>query len=140
MTSVGVWFFSINTKRQLYLLRSGSYEYTWGLPGGKVNAGESFLAALERECTEEMGVWPDIVKLVPIEKFTSNDSYFEYHTFFAVIDQEFTPILNAEHYGYAWIDSGVFPKPLHPGLWSTVNFESVQSKIETVQQQVQTSQ
>jgi len=140
MIAAGVWFYSVKTNRYLYLLRSGSYEHTWGLPGGKVKSAEPLLKAIERECIEEIGMWPEVIKLVPIEKFTSNDYKFEYHTFFALVDHEFVPTLNNEHYGYAWIDSGIFPKPLHPGLWSTVNFDSVQTKVDVVRQQHQTSQ
>jgi hypothetical protein len=46
---------------------------------------------------------------------------------------EFVPVLNQEHMGYAWIDRGQWPRPMHPGLWSTVNIEAVQSKIDTVE-------
>ena len=63
-----------------------------------------------------------------------------YHTFFCSIAQEFIPVLNDEHLGYAWIASGVWPKPMHPGLWSTVNFDAVKYKIETMERLVQTSQ
>jgi len=56
------------------------------------------------------------------------------------VNQEFRPRLNYEHIGYAWIDSGTWPKPMHPGLWSTVNFEAVQSKISTIESSVYTSQ
>jgi 8-oxo-dGTP pyrophosphatase MutT (NUDIX family) len=134
MTAIGVWFYSVATDRYLYLLRSSSFKNTWALPGGKINPSETLLAALQRECTEELGVWPDTIKLVPIEQFTSNSSKFVYHTFFALIANEFTPTLNSEHHGYAWLKSGTFPYPMHPGLWSTVNFESVQTKIEVVKQ------
>ena len=34
--------------------------------------------------------------------------------------------------GYAWIDSKTYPTPMHPGLWSTVNFDVVKEKIETI--------
>jgi hypothetical protein len=44
------------------------------------------------------------------------------------------PTLNDEHLGYAWLDSGHFPKPMHPGLWNTVNIEAVQNKILLVEQ------
>jgi hypothetical protein len=68
--------------------------------------------------------------MIPLEKFTTLQiAGFEYHTFFCVVDIEFQPALNDEHLGYAWIDSGTWPKPMHPGLWSTVNFEAVQNKI-----------
>jgi ADP-ribose pyrophosphatase YjhB (NUDIX family) len=131
--AVGVWFYSIKTDRYLYLLRNDPKNPgCWGLPGGKVEIGESLSRAIQRECQEEIGMWPEIVKLVPIEKFTSADENFSYHTFFCLIDDEFVPVLNNEHHGYSWIDSGIRPRPLHPGLWNTINFEEVLEKINTV--------
>jgi 8-oxo-dGTP pyrophosphatase MutT (NUDIX family) len=93
-----------------------------------------------RECQEELGMVPNYVRMIPLEKFTTVDSAFEYHTFFCTVGQEFQPTLNHEHIGYAWIDSGTWPKPMHPGLWSTVNFEAVQSKIATIESSIYTSQ
>jgi 8-oxo-dGTP pyrophosphatase MutT (NUDIX family) len=137
MMAVGVWFYSINTGRYLYLLRNDKkYSNTWGLPGGKVEAGETLLMAIERECSEELGYMPESVKLVPLTQFTSNDEQFVYHTFFCCVADEFQPTLNHEHLGYAWIDSGSWPKPMHPGLWNTVNFDSVQQKIESVKNSI----
>lgn len=132
--AVGVWFFSVTTKRYLYLLRQDKkHPNTWGLPGGKSEHNETLFETLERECKEELGFWPEHIKLAPIEKFTSPDNRFCYHTFFCVVADEFTPILNDEHIGYAWIDCRTLPKPLHPGLWATVNFEEIQNKIEVIQ-------
>lgn len=96
--------------------------------------GESLMASMVRECEEEMGAMPDYVKLIPLEKFTSTDSKFTYHTFFCVVPSEFVPKLNQEHSGYAWISRDTTPKPMHPGLWSTVNFAAVKEKIKTIQQ------
>lgn len=141
MNAVGVWFYSISTDRYLYLMRDDTrYPNSWGLPGGKVESGESLLEAIERECHEEIGSFPEYIKLVPIEKFTSEDQKFSYHTFFCCIQEEFKPRLNQEHLGYAWIDSRSWPKPMHPGLWSTVNFDVVKNKIDLVKTTVQTSQ
>jgi ADP-ribose pyrophosphatase YjhB (NUDIX family) len=112
---------------------------TWGLPGGKIEAGETIITAITRECQEELGAMPEYIKLVPLEKFTTSDHGFAYHTFFCSVANEFTPVLNDEHTGWAWLNSGVWPKPLHPGLWSTVNFDAVQNKIRTVEATIQTS-
>ena len=141
VAAVGIWFYSQSTNRYLYLLRDDpKHPDSWGLPGGKIELGESIMAAMVRECEEELGSMPDYVKLMPLEKFTSADGGFEYNTFFCITETEFTPVLNDEHSGYAWIDSGTWPKPLHPGLWSTINFSAVQQKISIIQQQLQTSQ
>ena len=51
------------------------------------------------------------------------------------MDNEFVPVLNYEHLGYAWIDAGQWPKPMHPGLWSTMNIEAVQNKIALLEKQ-----
>ena len=76
---------------------------------------------------------PEYHRLVPLEKFTSADGVFEYHTWICVVPQEFVPTLNHEHLGWAWIDQGTWPRPMHPGLWNTVNLEAVQHKIHTVE-------
>jgi len=132
--AVGVWFYSIDTQRYLYLMRSDpKHPGSWGLPGGRVEAGETLLAAMHRECEEELGSMPKYLRMLPLEKFTTTDSGFEYHTFFCTLPSEFKPVLNNEHIGYAWINSGVWPKPMHPGLWSTVNFEAVQNKISVIE-------
>ena len=141
ISAVGVWFYAINTRRYLYLMRNDpKHPGAWGLPGGKVEAGETLLAAMNRECTEEIGFVPEYFRMIPLEKFTTADAGFEYHTFFCIVDYEFQPTLNNEHIGYAWIDSGTWPRPMHPGLWSTVNFEAVQNKILTIESTIQTSQ
>ena len=133
--AVGVWFYCARTKRYLYLLRNDTkYPDTWGLTGGKVEPGENLLVAVERECSEELGSVPDYERLIPIEKFTSPDGVFEYHTFWCRVDYEFVPELYHEHTGYAWIESGRWPRPLHPGLWNTVNLDAVQQKIRQVEQ------
>jgi 8-oxo-dGTP pyrophosphatase MutT (NUDIX family) len=140
VNAVGVWFYSIDTQRYLYLMRNDpKHPGAWGLPGGKIESGETIIQAIQRECEEELGSMPSYLRLVPLEKFTSADQGFAYHTFFCSVDKEFNPVLNSEHLGYAWIASGTWPKPMHPGLWSTVNFDAVRDKIITIEQSVQTS-
>ena len=134
LKAVGVWFLSQGTGRYLYLLRNDvKHPGSWGLPGGKIETGETLLGGMERECVEELGSFPTYTRLVPLEKFTSADGMFEYHTWVCVVDEEFIPVLNDEHLGYAWIDQGTWPRPMHPGLWSTVNLESIQTKLESIE-------
>jgi 8-oxo-dGTP pyrophosphatase MutT (NUDIX family) len=132
--AVGVWFLCRQTGRYLYLIRNDhKHPDTWGLPGGKVEAGETLLGGMERECIEELGSFPAYLRMMPLEKFTSADGVFEYHTWVCIVESEFVPVLNHEHLGWAWINHGVWPKPMHPGLWSTLNIEAVQTKLAAVE-------
>ncbi len=101
--------------------------YAWGVPGGKVEKNETLLKGLERECVEEIGFFPKDAKLIPIQKFVNNN--FIYHTFFCALDEEFVPKLNDEHVGYAWVGDDQHPKPMHPGLFSTINIDIVKEKL-----------
>jgi 8-oxo-dGTP pyrophosphatase MutT (NUDIX family) len=130
-TSAGVFFYSKKTERYLYLLRTDARNPgNWGIPGGKIEEGETLLEGIARECEEEIGLFPTQAKLIPIQKFVNNT--FTYHTFFCELSDEFIPILNDEHCGYAWVGDNQYPKPLHPGLFSTVNFDVVQEKLKTL--------
>jgi 8-oxo-dGTP pyrophosphatase MutT (NUDIX family) len=131
-TSAGVFFYASSTDRFLYLLRTDVKNVSWGIPGGRVEDGETLLEGIMRECEEEIGIFPVGAKLVPIQKFINRT--FTYHTFFCQVDDEFKPILNDEHCGYAWVENGLYPKPLHPGLFSTINFDIAQDKLRSLTQ------
>jgi 8-oxo-dGTP pyrophosphatase MutT (NUDIX family) len=127
--SAGVFFYATKTNRYLFLLRNDDKNPgNWGIPGGKVEKDETLLEGVERECIEELQFFPKNAKLVPIQKFINHS--FTYHTFFCKIEDEFIPVLNEEHCGYCWIDPEHYPKPLHPGLFNTINFDVVQSKLK----------
>lgn len=126
--AVGVFFYSKSSARYLYLLRSDMRNPTWSIPGGKLEDNETLLDGIQRECTEEIGFFDADLKFVPIQKFVNNT--FVYHTFFCEVEDEFIPKLNDEHVGYAWVGDGLYPKPLHPGLFSTVNIDVVQEKLD----------
>ena len=129
--SAGVFFYSKQTQRFLYLLRTDTKNPgNWGIPGGKIDKGETLLEGIIRECEEEIGHYPSDAKLVPIQKFINHS--FTYHTFFCQVADEFIPTLNEEHCGYAWVGEDQYPKPLHPGLFSTVNFDVVQQKLSSL--------
>lgn len=129
--AAGLFFYSTSTGRFLYLMRNDKQNsLTWSIPGGTIEQGETLLSGVKRECIEEIAYFPKKAKLIPIQKFVNND--FTYHTFFCAVENEFIPVLNFEHFGYAWVDKEQYPKPLHPGLFSTVNMDSVQEKINAL--------
>lgn len=129
--SAGVFFYAKSTQKFLYLLRTDNKNPgNWGIAGGKIEENETLIEGIERECIEEIGYWPNDAKLIPIQKFVNNS--FVYHTFFCEIDNEFLPTLNDEHCGYAWVGGNQYPKPLHPGLFNTVNFDTVQQKLKSL--------
>jgi 8-oxo-dGTP pyrophosphatase MutT (NUDIX family) len=103
----------------------------WGLVGGTNIESETPWESLKREISEEVGS-VDIVKTIPLETFVSNDENFLYHTYLCVVKQEFLPQLNQEHDGYAWVQFGKWPKPLHQGLRNTLTNRTNQIKLETV--------
>ncbi len=133
LTGVGCLFWSRKTNRFLFVLRNTkTYKFTWALVGGKVEIGETVYEAMCREITEELGSLPDIVKTIPIEKFTHKKNKFIYETFVNIIEDEFIPVLNDEHVGYSWVDVDHFPKPLHPGLFNTLNIDAINDKLKTL--------
>ena len=129
----GALLLSNSTKRMLFLLRDNdTHSNTWGLVGGKVEDNETVMQALNREIFEEVGRQVAINKTIPLELFRSDDGNFEYHTFVCLIDEEFIPTLSDEHKGYCWCDVDSFPKPLHPGLFSSLSNTDIQQKLTTV--------
>lgn len=131
---VGTFIYCTTTHRYLFLLRNTKkYAGTWGLGGGGIEAGEQLLESLHRELAEELGYDFSQTKVIPIEKFTSENGRFTYHTFLIPVDEEFVPVLNSEHRGFCWVGLEDHPKPLHPGVWRTINFASVVDKIKTLE-------
>lgn len=129
----GALIYSTSTKRYLFLLRNSKQSGTWGLVGGKVEAGETVITALMREMHEEIGGTIRDPKFIPIEKFTSDNKKFVYHTFVCPVDYEFVPELNTEHRGYCWVKLNDHPKPLHPGVWKTFRFDVVKNKLAVLE-------
>jgi 8-oxo-dGTP pyrophosphatase MutT (NUDIX family) len=135
LVGCGALVYSKSTHRYLFLLRTQKkHKNSWGLVGGGVEAGETVLAALKREISEEIGLDTNNSKFIPLEQFTSDDYRFVYHTFLIPVDQEFMPELNHEHKGYCWVPLDNYPKPLHPGVWRTFKFSAVVEKIRTLEQ------
>ncbi|NDG28494.1 NUDIX hydrolase [bacterium] len=119
-----------NTHRFLLLQKNnGKHNGKWGLAGGTHNLGETAWQGLQREITEELGFMPDISKTIPLERFVSNDSLFNFRTYFCVVDKEFIPILTQEHRAWGWFNLDYLPKPTHKGLESSLKNKTFQTKL-----------
>lgn len=130
----GALVYSRSTNRYLFLLRNKSkHAGSWGIVGGKIDAGETVIQGLVREISEEIGQDFTKKKFIPLETFTADNRKFVYYTFLVNVEEEFVPILNDEHRGYCWVELNDHPKPLHPGLWRSFNFEIVKKKIRTLE-------
>lgn len=133
----GALFYTLKTKRFLFLHRArGKRANLWGLVGGTNEGCETPWEGLKREIKEEIGVLPEIKKTLPLESFVSTDEKFYFHTYLCLIDDEFIPLLNEEHNGYAWVNFANWPKPLHHGLKNTLQSKVNLRKLETVFQTI----
>lgn len=129
----GALLYARNTNRILLIQKSnGKHLGTWGLVGGTNLANENPWQGLQREITEEIGAIPPIIKTLPLEKFVSNDSIFNFHTYFCVLEDEFIPILSVEHIAWGWFNLKLLPKPIHRGLDLSLRNKIIQTKIQTI--------
>lgn len=112
----GCLFQAIDTGRICIAHRSMQVEQpgTWGTWGGAIDNNETPENAAKREVREESG-YNGKMKLIPLYVF-KHPSGFIYYNFLALVEKEFTPIMDWETQGFKWVTFGKWPKPLHPGL------------------------
>lgn len=134
LTASGCCFLSISTGRIMLQQRSDtvSHPLTWSFWGGKREKNERPIETLLRECKEEMGELPEIEKVYPIHTFLSNDKKFTYNTFCVTVFDEFIPHTNNESAGYAWVQIGAWPKPLHRGARIVLEKPAMVNKISSI--------
>jgi len=133
ITCSGAIICAKETRRVLLLQKtSGKHKGTWGLVGGTHKSDENKLQGLHREIEEEISFIPDLTKIIPLEKFVSNDSLFNFSTYFCVVQNEFIPILSQEHSAWGWFDLNSLPKPLHRALELSLKNKIIQTKISTI--------
>lgn len=132
--AAGVVFLAKDTGRCLLQLRNSDkrFKNTWGFWGGMIEKGETVYECIQRELTEEIGFVPELAKLNPIDVYQSKDQKFYYYSFVYVVEKEFSPVLNGESAGYAWVNIGVWPQPLHNGARLTLNKNGGTEKLHTI--------
>ncbi len=132
--AAGVVFLAKDTGRCLLQLRNSDkrFKNTWGFWGGIIEKGETVYECIQRELNEEIGFVPELAKLNPIDVYQSKDQKFYYYSFVYVVEKEFSPVLNGESAGYAWVNIGVWPQPLHNGARLTLNKNGGTEKLHTI--------
>ena len=122
-----------DTSRILLLQKTeGKHAGRWVLPGGTNLENETAYQGLQRELVEELGHLPEFQKIIPLEKFVSNDLVFNFNTYFCIVDSEFCIELSDEHSGWGWFNINRLPKPTHQGLESSLKNKNTQLKIQTI--------
>ncbi len=131
--SHGAFVYAKKTGRFLFLLRQGRqrWAYHWGIVGGKQEQGESPITTLRRECSEEINR-EILLSPIPVDHYTSSDGNFAFHTYLWIVAEEFVPDLNEEHCGYCWVPLEKFPRPLHPGVFSSIKEEDTLARLREI--------
>ena len=106
-------FLLLHAKSGGFLALKRADDQTWGLPGGKVEEGETPEEALYREVKQEIDFTPELME----------ESYrFEAardvgcSVYVAVTPRIFRPKLNKESLAVQWKALGKWPKPAHPQM------------------------
>jgi len=119
-TAAGIMF--TRGDRFLVLLRTDPGFESWGLPGGKIEAGETPKQAALRETWEEtrfIAAADGLVWLHEHQYRTTRFVTYRYEVF-----QEFEPTLDHEHSDYRWITRDeATTLPMHPGVIAALTLQ-----------------
>lgn len=116
--AAGIVVIASDTERVLLGLRSAYVNdpFTWAIPGGSVEPGESPYEASIRELKEEMGL--QVTR--PIHPIGVSEHGMRYYSFWGTVPFEADVVLNWEHDAAGWFDLGALPTPLHWGTEDTL--------------------
>lgn len=115
---------AVGPSGRVLLVRTHKWRDSWGVPGGKIDYGESMCAALRREFREETGLEVRDIRWAPVQEAVESDAFhrpahFLLLNFVARTDRE-DVVLNDEAQEYAWVevddalrmDLNAFTRPL----------------------------
>lgn len=96
-----------NPEGQVLIVRTGKWRGTWGVPGGKVEWGETLEAALLREFREEVGLELEQVRFALLQEAV-DDPQFHCSAHFVLINyfassRQSTITPNHEIEEWAWV-------------------------------------
>lgn len=109
-------------KDVLLLKRSanGNHKGQWCCPGGKLERGETFLGAAQRETKEEIGHLPNHKR---IGQFEQKNGRYVFHTYVCAVSKKFSCTLSDEHDDWNWFPLEDLNKVnLHDGLVDFIQY------------------
>lgn len=91
----------------LFLQRSlgSACPSVWGIPGGKIEEGETPQEAVVRELFEETAITMELEKLSPVVTLfiKKPQGHYPYHMFFYPCEELCKVLLSDEHVAYKWV-------------------------------------
>ena len=99
---------------KILLVRLSYMPSTWGIPGGGVEPGESFVDAARRECWEELGI--QVGSLEQIGEYSNSVEYKNdrIHCFCARVDSPRVVIDEVEVVEARWVNPQELPQRVRP--------------------------
>ncbi|CAN5854275.1 NUDIX domain-containing protein [soil metagenome] len=93
---------------RLLFVKTHKWKGSWGVPGGKVDYGETLQEALKREFLEETGLTLQDIRWGPVQEAVDSDEFYRpahfiLLNFIARSDSE-EVTLNEEAEAYAWVE------------------------------------
>ena len=105
LTTVGA--LAVNIRGQVLIVKTSKWRGTWGVPGGKVEWGESLSSALIREFEEEVGLELSKIRFALLQEAVIDSQFFKEAHFILINYYAFsakeTIIPNEEIEEWAWV-------------------------------------